>query len=100
MASILEYAVAAEAEDDAAEALDVEQSGSEVKGGRAKTKALVKSGKPVTFPSLLLLWRQRWAAAYLRGCKSEAASGKVARRTCLWECALYQRLSYGGIFAF
>lgn len=84
MASILEYAVAAEAEDDA-EALDVEQSGSEVKGGRAKTKALVKSGKPVTFPILLLLWRQRWAAAYLRGCKSEAASGKVARRTCLWE---------------
>jgi len=99
MASILEYAVAAEAEDDA-EALDVEQSGSEVKGGRAKTKALVKSGKPVTFPSLLLLWRQRWAAAYLRGCKSEAASGKVARRTCLWECALYRCLSYGSIFAF
>ena len=59
MASILEYAVAAEAEDDAAEALDMEQSGSEVEGGWAKTKAFVKSGKPVTFPIPLLSWRRR-----------------------------------------
>ena len=52
MASILEYAAAAEA-------LDVEQSGSEMEGGWVKTKAFVKSGKPVTFPIPLLSWRRR-----------------------------------------